>query len=147
MTVRTVLLLLAVTALSAGDAPPPAAVPAPAPLDAATAKRAEAAADAYLGVNAGDQVKADPVAQQLLLQVEVLLLESRSYLDLQQPLKAGDRYLDAAKKLAEIPAEQRGPLGPRFRKASASLLALSKTLLAEPAFNLGKPDPTAGPPQ
>ena len=142
MLVRSFLLVAIAAALNAGDAPVPAAVPAPAALDAATAKRAEAAADAYLGTT----VKPDPVAEQLLLQVEVLLLEARTYLDLKQPMKAGDQYLDAAKKLAEIPSEQRAPLGPRFRKASASLLDLSKTLLAEPAFNLGKPDPTAGQP-
>ena len=143
MPVRSFLLVAIAAVLNAGDAPVPAAVPAPAALDAATAKRAEAAADVYLGTT----VKPDPVAeQQLLLQVEVLLLEARTYLDLKQPMKAGDQYLDAAKKLAEIPSEQRAPLGPRFRKASASLLDLSKTLLAEPAFNLGKPDPTAGQP-
>ncbi len=142
MPVRSFLLVAIAAALNAGDAPVPAAVPAPSALDAATAKRAEAAADAYLGTT----VKPDPVAEQLLLQVEVLLLEARTYLDLKQPMKAGDQYLDAAKKLAEIPSEQRAPLGPRFRKASASLLDLSKTLLAEPAFNLGKPDPTAGQP-
>ena len=101
MTIRTVLLSLVVIALSAGDAPPPAAIPAPVPLDAATTKRAEAAADAYLGVSAADQAKPDPVAAQMLVQVEVRLLEARSYLDLKQPLKAGDCYLDAAKKLAD----------------------------------------------
>lgn len=136
--VRILPLLVVLAALNAGDAPTPAAVPAPAALDAATAKRAEAAADAYLGTT----VKPDPVAEQLLLQAEVLLLEAHTYLDLKQPLKAGDKYLDATKKLAEIPSEQRGPLGPRFRKANASLLELSKTLLADPAFNLGKPQPT-----
>lgn len=134
MTARALLPLLAWTALTAGDAPPPATA-----LDPVTAKRAEAAADAYLGT----AVKPDPVAEQLLLQVEVLLLEARSYLDVKQPLKAGDSYLAATAKLAEIPAEQRAPLGPRFHKASVSLLDLSKTLLAEPAFNLGKPDPAA----
>lgn len=138
MPIRTLLLLITVAALPAGDAPAPAAVPAPATLDAATVKRAEAAADQYLGAS----VKPDPVAAELLLQTEVLLLEARTYLDLKQPLKAGDKYLDATKKLAEIPSEQRGPLGLRFRKANASLLDLSKTLLAEPAFNLGKPAPT-----
>jgi hypothetical protein len=139
MSFRAPLLLLAWAVLNAGEAPAPpkptAPAPAPAALDAATARRAEAAADAYLG----PAVKPDPAAELLLQQVEVLLLEARSYLDAKLALKAGDCYLEAAKKLAEIPAEQRAPLGPRFRKASASLLEVSRILLADPAFNLGKP--------
>jgi hypothetical protein len=67
------------------------------------------------------------------------LLESRSYLDLKQALKAGEKYLEALAKRKTIVPEQRRALGERMRKADQQLLFLSRSLLSDAAFDLGDP--------
>jgi hypothetical protein len=154
MPARLVPLILAAAAwraVPAAEVAPPPAPPAPAAeqpaaapaaaapaLDAATVRRAEQAADAYL---TAQSTRPDPEAEHALAEAEIGLLEANAFLDQHQPLKAGDQYLLASGKLAAIPAEQRAALGQRFRKASAGLTGLSKRLLDEQAFNLGPPAP------
>lgn len=141
---RTVALSLLIAGALAADAPkpvPPKPAPAeqPAAVDPATAKKAEEAADAYLRqANA----RPDPLAETALAEIEVLLLEVHSFIDVQQPLKAGERYLGAIEKRKTIAPEQRPLLGKRLQKVDADLLALSRQLLGQPAFDLG--DPPAG---
>jgi hypothetical protein len=126
--------------------PAPATGGAPAPtLDAVTSRRAEQAADAYLRAQAEHDRHPDPEAERALADAEVELLEAQTFLDLNQPLKAGERYLEAAKLISGIPAEQRPALGARLRKASGALTALSRRLLDDKAYDLGAPEP-GGPP-
>jgi len=144
------LLALAASGACAAEAaaepvPAPGGPPAPA-LDAVTSHRAEQAADAYLRAQAERDGHPDPEAEHALGDAEVELLEAQAFLDLHQPLKAGERYLEAAKLIAGIPAEQRGILGARMRKASGALTALSRRLLDDKAFDLGPPEPAAPPP-
>jgi hypothetical protein len=125
------------TAAEAPKTPPtPAAADQPATLDPVTAKKAEAAADAYL-----KQVgtRPDPLAETALAEIEVLLLEVHSFIDVKQPLKAGERYLSAVEKRKTIAPEQRPLLGKRLRQVDADMLALSRTLLGQPAYDLGDP--------
>jgi len=115
------------------------------PLDAVTSHRAEQAADAYLRAQAERDVHPDPEAEHALASAEVELLEAQTFLDLHLPLKAGERYLEAAKLISGIAAEQRAALGGRLRKASAALTALSRRLLDDKAFDLGTPEPASPP--
>ncbi len=124
--------------------PAPGGGQAPA-LDAVTTRRAEQAADAYLRAQVEHDGHADPQAEHAMADAEVDLLEAQAFLDLHQPLKAGERYLEAAKLLSGITAEQGLALSGRMRKASAALTALSRSLLEDKAFDLGTPE--AGGPQ
>lgn len=141
---RVLLLLVGIGSLIAADAPPrPAPRPAPttpaeAPVtvDAATAKKAEEAADAYLKQA---NTRPDPLAETALAEIEVLLLEVHAFIDAKQALKAGERYLAAIEKRKAIGEDQRPLLGKRLRKADGDLLALSRQLLGQPAFDLGDP--------
>jgi hypothetical protein len=110
-------------------------------VDAATAKKAEDAADAYLKQA---NTRPDPLAETALAEIEVLLLEVHAFIDAKQPLKGGERYLSAIEKRKTITDEQRPLLGKRLRKADTELLALSRELLGQPAFDLGDP-PTEQP--
>lgn len=147
---RSVFLLLAFIismALAAETKPAPApkptlTVPAPAgdtktpaaPVDPETARKAEAAADAYLQqANA----KPDPLAEVALADIEVLLLKAHAFLEVSQPLKSGESYLSAIAKRKTIDETQRHILGKRLTKADADLIAISRLLLAQSAFNLG----------
>jgi len=144
---RVILLTAVMASLVAADAPKPTPVPAktndaPVTVDAATAKKAEDAADAYLKqVN----TRPDPLAETALAEIEVLLLEVHAFIDVKQPLKAGERYLSAIEKRKTIAEDQRPLLGKRLRKADSELVALSRELLGQPAFDLGDP-PTDKPP-
>jgi hypothetical protein len=147
------------TLAAGGSAPGVAATPAPrageptpapggghvAPLDAVTSHRAEQAADAYLRAQAEHDGRPDPEAEHALASAEVELLEAQTYFDLKQPLKAGERYLEASKLLAAIAADQRAALGARLRRASATLTALSRRLLDDKAFDPGTPEPAGAP--
>lgn len=108
-------------------------------LDAVTAKRAAQAADAYL--QSTNPVHADATAEKTLAEAEILLLEAQGFLEVKDPLKAGESYLEAVKKLSAIPDEQRPALGNRLRKASLTLTALSRRLLADKAYDVGTPEP------
>lgn len=135
------LTVLAMVSLIGADAPKPAPVPAktteaPATVDAATAKKAEDAADAYLKQA---NTRPDPLAETALAEIEVLLLEVHAFIDAKQPLKGGERYLSAIEKRKAIAEDQRPLLGKRLAKADAELLALSRELLGQPAFDLGDP--------
>ncbi len=134
----TVFLINSAQLVSAEGQPEPTPAPTtekPKPVDAETIKKAEAAADAYLQKS---QVKIDPEAALLLADIEVILLESQAYLDAGSSLKAGEKYLEAIAKRKNIPIEQRTALGERFRKADRKLLALSRTLLGDAAFDPGE---------
>jgi hypothetical protein len=139
---RTILLSLLIACLAAADAPKPTTPPKPATadnpatVDPATAKKAEEAADAYLKQA---NTRPDPLAETALAEIEVLLLEVHAFIDAKQPLKAGERYLGAIEKRKTIPEDQRPLLGKRLRKADQDLLALSRQLLGEAAFDLGDP--------
>jgi hypothetical protein len=143
------------TSLVAADAPPtPKPTPKPAPpvptqngeapatVDAATAKKAEDAADAYLKQL---NTRPDPLAETALAEIEVLLLEVHTFIEVKQPLKAGERYLSAIEKRKTIADEQRPLLGKRLQKADAELVTLSRQLLGQSAFDLGDP-PAEKPP-
>jgi hypothetical protein len=132
---RAVLLSLTLLGtIIAADAPKPA--PRPAPVDPATAKKAEEAADAYLKQA---DARPDPLAETALAEIEVLLLEVHAFIDAKQPLKAGERYLGAVEKRKAIAPEQRPLLGRRLQKADADILALARELLGQAAFDLGDP--------
>jgi hypothetical protein len=141
---RVFLLTLALASLVAAEAPPtpkPAPVPAKstdatATLDPATAKQAEAAADAYLKQL---NTRPDPLAETALADIEVLLLEVHAFIDSGKPLKAGERYLSAIEKRKTIADDQRLILGKRLHKADQELVTLSRQLLGQPAFDLGDP--------
>lgn len=142
---RILALSLLMAGVVAADIKPPAPKPAtppqpatdqPATVDSATAKRAEDAADAYLKQA---NTRPDPLAETALAEIEVLLLEVHSFIDVKQPLKAGERYLSAIEKRKTIAPEQRPLLGKRLQKADADLVALSRQLLGQPAFDLGDP--------
>jgi hypothetical protein len=124
--------------LAAADAPKPAPKSGdpPATIDPATAKKAEEAADAYLKQA---NTRPDPLAETALAEIEVLLLEVHSFIDIKQPLKAGERYLSAIEKHKTIAPEQRPLLGKRLQQVDADLLALSRQLLGQPAYDLGEP--------
>ncbi len=120
--------------------PPPHPGPAPIAIDPATARKAEAAADAYLKQAA---TPVDPTAETVLAEIEIHLLEVHAFLEAKQPLKAGEHYLAAIEKRKVIDDVQGPLLGKRLRKADADLLALSRVLLGQAAFDLG--DPPAAP--
>lgn len=137
----SVLLLSSFVALTAAEAPTPtppkpATADQPAPIDPATAKQAEAAADAYLKQL---NTRPDPLAETALAEIEVLLLEIHAFIEVKQPLKAGERYLTAIEKRKGINEDQRPLLGERLRKADGELLALSRQLLGQAAYDLGEP--------
>jgi hypothetical protein len=152
---RVFLLTVMMASLVAADAPTtppkPTPVPAktnevPATVDAATAKKAEEAADAYLKQA---NTRPDPLAETALAEIEVLLLEVHAFIDAKQALKAGERYLSAIEKRKTIAEDQRPLLGKRLLKADGELVALSRELLGQPAFDLGDPPadkPTAAKP-
>ena len=151
----TAILTSATASLIAADAttttPKPTPVPAktneaPVTVDAATAKKAGEAADAYLKQA---NTRPDPLAETALAEIEVLLLEVHAFIDAKQALKAGERYLSAIEKRKTINEEQRPLLGKRLHKADSELVALSRELLGQPAFDLGDPPadkPAAGKP-
>jgi len=150
---RTLLATALMATLVAADAPPtikplptplaptPASATAPVAIDPATTKKAEDAADAYLKQA---NTRPDPLAETALAEIEVLLLEVHAFIDVKQPLKAGERYLAAIEKRKAIADDQRPLLGKRLRKADGDLLTLSRELLGQPAFDLGDP-PAAKP--
>jgi hypothetical protein len=112
-----------------------------APVDPETVRKAEAAADAYLQqANA----RPDPLAEAALADIEVLLIKAHAFLEVSQPLKSGECYLSAIAKRKTIDDTQRRILGKRLAKADADLIAISRLLLEQSAFNLG--DPPAEPP-
>ncbi len=113
----------------------PAGAPPTMPLDAATARRAEKAAQEYLDHEEANKVPASADALTALADAELLLLETKTLLDQGDAMKAGERYLDAGKKLLGVPVDQRAKLGERYRKASAQLTALSTALLAQDVYN------------
>jgi hypothetical protein len=129
----------ATTVPATTPAPNPATPPAPAAaapaVDEATVKRADQAADAYLAEKAAAQVKPDPEAEKAMAEIEVLLLEAKAFLDAKEPLKAGDQFVTASKKMIALPVEQRRALGKRFRQASAQLTDLSRRLLDDKALD------------
>ena len=140
-----ILLTAMMTTLIAADAPAPkpALVPTPTPtsepaatIDAVTAKKAEAAADAYLKQL---NTRPDPLAETALAEIEVLLLEVHAFIDIKQPLKAGERYLSAIEKRKTIAEDQRVLLGKRLHKVDSELVTLSRQLLGQSAFDLGDP--------
>jgi hypothetical protein len=128
-------------------APAPATTPAPAPatapapvtaaptVDEATVRRADQAADAYLAEKAAAQVKPDPESEKAMAEIEVLLLEAKAFLDAKEPLKAGDQFVTASKKMIAIPVEQRRALAKRFRQASTQIIELSRRLLDDKALD------------
>lgn len=143
---RVLLLTVLMASLIGADAPKPAPVPAktddaPVVVDPATAKQAEAAADAYLKQL---NTRPDPLAETALAEIEVLLLEVHAFIDAKQALKAGDRYLAAIEKRKAIAEDQRPLLGKRLLKADGDLVALSRELLGQPAFDLGDPPAKPG---
>jgi hypothetical protein len=115
--------------------PAASTVPTP-PLDPATVKRAEEAAEAYLKQA---NVRPDPLAETTLAEIEILLLEVQAFIDVKQSLKAGERYLAAIEKRKSIADDQRVLLSKRLQKVDASMLNLSRALLNEPSYNLGDP--------
>jgi hypothetical protein len=122
----------------AAPAPAPATTPAPAAaptVDEATAKCADQAADAYLAEQEAAKVKPDPEALKAMAEIEVLLLEATAFLDAKQPLKAGDQFVVASKKMIAIPIEQRRALAKRFRQASTQIIELSRRLLDDKALD------------
>ena len=122
-----------------GDTKTPAA-----PVDPDTVRKAEAAADAYLQQASA---KPDPLAEVALADIEVLLLKAHAFLEVSQPLKSGECYLSAIAKRKTIDETQRHILGKRLTKADADLIAISRLLLAQSAFNLGnQPSEAADPP-
>ena len=127
---RLLVCFLCVSALTAADP-----VTEPAPLNTATKEAAEAAADAYLKQLS---TRPDPEVELALADMELLLLEGLAMMDAGQPLKAGEKYLQAIEKRKAIPVEQQPVLGERLRKADAKLLTLSRTLLGDVAFALGE---------
>lgn len=138
---RTILLSCLLAGLVAAEAPKPtppkpAIADQPAPIDPATIKKAEDAADAYLKQA---NTRPDPLAETALAEIEVLLLEIHAFIEVKQPLKAGERYLSAIGKRKGISEDQRSLLGKRLRKADGELLALSRQLLGQPAYDLGDP--------
>lgn len=148
--------LVALIPVSAADVTTPKATPTPtppaknseptAPLDPVTAKKAEAAADAYLKQSA---VRPDPMAETALAEIEVLLLEVHAFMEAKQAIKAGERYLTAIEKRKTIAEDQRAILGKRLAKADTELLSLTRQLLGQPAYDLGDPPadkPAAGTP-
>jgi hypothetical protein len=144
------LILFSVVTLSAVQPPVPQPIPVPVPadsnsdpkpIDPETLRKAEAVADAYVKAAS---VRPDPEAELILADIEIVLLEGRAFVDAKQPLKAGEKYLDAVAKRKGIPNEQRVALGERLRKADHQLLQLSRVLLGEAAFDLG--DPPSAPP-
>ncbi len=107
-----------------------------APVDPETVRKAEAAADAYLQqANA----KPDPLAEVALADIEILLIKAHAFLEVNQPLKSGECYLCAIAKRKTIDEVQRHILGKRLAKADADLIAISRLLLEQSAFNLGDP--------
>ena len=110
--------------------------PAAAPVDSATVRKAEAAADAYLQQA---NVKPDPLAEVALADIEILLIKAHAFLEVSQPLKSGECYLGAIAKRKTIDENQRHILGKRLAKADADLIAISRLLLDQSAFNLGNP--------
>lgn len=107
-----------------------------APVDPETVRKAEAAADAYLQqANA----RPDPLAEVALADIEVLLIKAHAFLEVNQPLKSGECYLCAIAKRKTIDEVQRHILGKRLAKADADLIAISRLLLEQSAFNLGDP--------
>ena len=112
-----------------------------APVDPETVRKAEAAADAYLQQT---NAKPDPLAEVALADIEVLLIKAHAFLEVSQPLKSGECYLSAIEKRKTIDEVQRHILGKRLTKADADLIAISRLLLEQSAFNLG--DPPADPP-
>ena len=138
------LLLFSVVVLRSVEPPVPQPIPVsvPAdtkPIDPAVLRKAEAAADAYVKAAA---VRPDPEAELILADIEIVLLEGRTFVDVKQPLKAGEKYLEAVAKRKTIPNEQRVALGERLQKADHQLLQLSRVLLGEAAFDLGDPPGT-----
>lgn len=139
---RLPILLILAGGLGGAEAAKPGADPvprpaqAPATMDPATARKAEAAADAYLQQT---NTRPDPLAETALAEIEVLLLEVHAYLDVKKPLKAGECYLSAIEKRKTIDEVQRPLLGKRLRKADGDLVVLSRELLGQAAFDLGDP--------
>ena len=141
----SLLLLLAISSVShAAETKPTPTVPAStsdkktpaAPVDSETARKAEAAADAYLQqANA----RPDPLAEVALADIEILLIKAHAFLEVSQPLKSGECYLGAIAKRKTIDENQRHILGKRLAKADADLIAVSRLLLDQSAFNLGNP--------
>jgi hypothetical protein len=114
-----------------------------APVDSETARKAEAAADAYLQqANA----RPDPLAEVALADIEILLIKAHAFLEVSQPLKSGECYLGAIAKRKTIDETQRHILGKRLAKADADLIAVSRLLLDQSAFNLGNPPAEAAEP-
>ena len=135
-------LLLLVVIISMSQAAEPAPT-APAPVDPATVRKAEAAADAYLQQA---NLKPDPLAEVALADIEVLLIKAHAFLEVSQPLKSGECYLGAIAKRKTIDETQRHILGKRLAKADADLIAVSRLLLDQSAFNLGNPPAEAAEP-
>ena len=146
------LLLLAISLAHAAETkptPPPApqptvpastnekkTPPAAAPVDSATVRKAEAAADAYLQQA---NVKPDPLAEVALADIEILLIKAHAFLEVNQPLKSGECYLSATTKRKTIDETQRHVLGKRLAKADTDLIAIARLLLDQSVFNLGNP--------
>jgi hypothetical protein len=137
-------LLVALAAIASGaDANPAAPGPgAPVPVDAATAHRADRAAQEFLDQQERNQTPASPEAIAAIAEAEVQLLECGTFLDQGQSTRAGESFLAAGKAMKGIGSDQRKLLGERYRKASEKLTSLSRRLLGDEAYN--PPDESAG---
>src|SRR3954464_8138625 len=115
---RHLLLLVAIALsapLAAADQPGPGqgaeTVPGNGGVDPVTARRAEKAAQDYLDQQEANKTPPDANAVSALADAEVLLLESRTFLDQGDAAKAGGKYVEAAGKLKAIADDQRAKLG------------------------------------
>ncbi len=123
--------------------PPPPATPPP-PIDPATAKAAEAAADAYLArQDATPSEPATPAGMAAITEAEVDLMQARTMIAGHQADHASTPYLAASQRLNAITAEDRHRLGKRFRTDLEDLESVSLVLLGTTAVDPASHPPTS----
>jgi hypothetical protein len=108
---------------------------APAPLDAATLARAEAAAQEYLKTHpyapAVAQTPEQIAADHAFDQIDADLKEAEIYLDEKEPSKAGDLFLAASNGLTGLSATTRHFANDHYRASLHDLSQLAQRLLQE----------------
>jgi hypothetical protein len=131
-----ILPLLLIGSLAAAAETPPA------PLDAATIARAEAAAEEYLKAHPyADPPTQSPerlAADHAFDQIDADLREASIYLDEKNPSKAGDLFLSASKGMNGISASTRHFADDHYRASLHQLSQLAQRLLQDQTL-LAKP--------
>jgi hypothetical protein len=128
---RTLIPMVFMVVASAAENP----AVSPRDTDAVTRRRAEEALSAYAAEKAKPASTTDVGLLSRFAAAEATTLEGEGFLSKQQAVAAGERYLDAVKKMAAFAPEERQALGERWARLGNAVAALGRKLADSDALD------------